>query len=252
MSVRRRGRRKAGFRAVGLCLAAVAAPGLACGLDLGLPEVTKGATELRNVNVVDWDKHDPGSPRHVHEFQVGYGFTDEFALKAILSVEGADGLDAHAAIGAIEATYEAIDVTKGGFGLAWYGLLDIGLDGVAADDLVLGPILKWHSGAWDIVTNTYAVRSLSGGRGGATDFNYVWQIAFAIDPHVKIGMEGDGLLPDVFHLDPQPEAQHRIGPVLMTTFDSGGQVFTLDLGVQFGLSDPCPDTEAKIVLGTIF
>jgi hypothetical protein len=234
------------------CGLVVAMAGPALAIDLGLPEVMKGATELRNVNVAGWDKDDDGSPRHLHEFHVGYGVTEELALKGILAIEGTDGEHLHAVIGAVEGTYEIVDIEKsGGFGLAWYTIVDLAIDDEGSHDVQFGPILKFHTGKWDFVTNTYAVRTF-GDRTPGTEFSYAWLAAYEICPKLRIGVEGDGGMHAVFHLPSIDEQVHRIGPVLFTQFNVGQQVVTMDLGVQFGLTDPATDTEAKLIFGTVF
>ncbi|MDO9383481.1 MAG: transporter [Hyphomicrobiaceae bacterium] len=235
------------------CGLALLMAGPVLAIDLGQPEVTKGVTELRNVNVAAWDKDDDGSPRHLHEYHIGYGVTEELALKGILAVEGADGEHMHAVIGAVEGTYELIDIEKsGGFGLAWYTIVDLAIDDEASHDVLFGPILKFHTGKWDFVTNTYAVRTFGDNRTPGTEFTYAWLAAYEICPKLRIGVEGDGGIDAVFHLPPVHEQEHRIGPVLFTEFNVGKQVVTMDLGVQFGLTDPAADTEAKLIFGTVF
>lgn len=238
---------------IAACGFAVAMAGPALAIDLGQPEVTRGATELRNVNVAGWDKDDGGSPRHLHEFHIGYGVTEELALKGILAVEGADGEHMHAVIGAVEGTYELIDIEKsGGFGLAWYTIVDLAIVDEASHDVLFGPILKFHTGKWDFVTNTYAVRTFGDNRAPGTEFSYAWLAAYEICPKLRIGVEGDGGVDAVFHLPSIDEQVHRIGPTLFTEFNIGRQVLTMDLGLQFGLTDAATDTEAKLIFGTVF
>lgn len=227
-----------------------AAPALA--IDVSQPEVTKGALELRNANVVAWDKHDNAAARHVDDFQIGYGITDDLALKGILAIEGADGEATHAAIASVEATYEIVDVQKNGWGLAWYTLVDMQLDDKATSDTLFGPIFKLNIGKAAFVTNTFAVRSFGENRTPGTDFYYAWLASYEVAHGWKLGVEGDGSVQHLFHVSPMEEQQHRLGPVLFTEFNVGEQVVTLDLGAQFGLTDPCPDTEVKVIFGTVF
>lgn len=221
-------------------------------IDLGQPEVTKGATELRNVNTMSWDRGSDGSGLHLHEFHLGYGFTEALALKGILTLEGGDGQGTDLSIGAVEGTYEIVDIEKTGFGLAWYTIVDLAIADDAGSDVVFGPILKFHTGKVDFVTNTYAVRTFGDSRAPGLDFVYAWQVAYEVDQHFRIGIEGDGGLDHVFHSEPSRDQVHRIGPVVFSEFHIGQQVVTMDVGVQFGLTNPAPDTEAKVIFGTVF
>ena len=56
----------------------------------------------------------------------------------------------------------------------------------------------------------------------------------------------------IFHAEPLRDQVHRIGPVIFTEFHVGERLVTLDIGLQFGLTNPSPDTEAKVILGTVF
>lgn len=221
-------------------------------IDLGQPEVIKGATELRNVNTMAWDRGNGGSGLHLHEFHLGYGVSEELALKAILTLEGGDGQSTDLSLGAIEGTYELIDIEKSGFGLAWYTIVDVAIADDAGNDVVFGPILKFRAGKLDFVSNTYAVQSFGDGRVPALDFVYAWQAAYEIDKHFRVGIEGDGGLYHHFHNELSCDEVHRIGPVIFSEFHVGQHVVTMDLGLQFGLTDPAPDTEAKVIFGTVF
>jgi hypothetical protein len=241
-------------RPIGIPIAAVfaALPGPAVAIDVSHPEVTKGATELRNVNLVTWDRHDDGSPRHTHEFHLGYSVTDTLALKGILTLEGASGEETKATIGAIEGTYELVDIEKHGVGLAWYTLADVAIEDDASSDVLFGPIMKVNFGKVSAVANTYVVRSFGDNRTPGTDFTYAWLLSYHVANGLKLGVEGDGGLDHVFHLTPAQEQEHRIGPAVFAEFDVGGRTVTLDVGLQFGLTSPCTDHEAKIILGTVF
>lgn len=221
-------------------------------LDLGRPEVSKGATELRNVNTIAWERGDGGSQIHLHEFHIGYAFTDSLALKGILTLEGSDANTTSLSLGSVEGTYEFADIETSGFGLAWYTIVDMGIDDAAMSDVVFGPILKLHLGKIDIVTNTYAIRPFGENGTSGIDVTYAWLLTYEVSKHLTLGVEGDGGMSHIFHAEPLRDQVHRIGPVIFTEFHVGERLVTLDIGLQFGLTNPSPDTEAKVILGTVF
>jgi hypothetical protein len=209
--------------------------------------------------------------RQSHDFEVEYGISDRLLFSTTFSTD--EPLDQNYALSAIELElqYEIIQRRGNGLGLAFMGGYGIAYRNEEADELEFGPIVELASGKFLLTTNTFFSSQVGDYR--ETDglgFEYGWRAQYNFARKWAVGAEMFGEIEDLSNAGSFDDQNHSIGPTLFYTPGGGGDddddngmgngdddddnrrvagppemELSLNLGVQFGLTDATSDTALK-------
>ena len=166
----------------------------------------------------------------------------------------------------IELQYELVEREGNGFGLAFIGGYGFATRGGEADELEFGPIMELASGGFLLTTNTFFSSQV--GEHRETDglgFEYGWRAQQKIAKKWAIAAEMFGEIEDLSNAGSFDDQPHSLGPTLLYIpngdDDEGGgngdgddenrvaeapeMEVSLNVGVQFGLTDATSDTAVK-------
>lgn len=204
--------------------------------------------------------------RQSHDFELQYGITERFMISTTLITDeplednyGVSGVE-------LELQYEMIEREGNGIGLAFLGAYGFATRSEEADEIEFGPIMELASGGFLLTTNTFFTSQVGDNR--ETDglgFEYGWRAQQKVAKKWAVGVEMFGEIEDLSHAGSFDEQQHSLGPTLffMSGDDDedengngedneekrvGGPPETeisLNVGVQFGLTDFTSDTAVK-------
>ncbi|HEX4893893.1 MAG TPA: hypothetical protein VFV47_11435 [Hyphomicrobiaceae bacterium] len=244
------------------------APAAAGTFDVKGVEVTKGESELSFDTA--WQRGFPVNSdfvRQSHETSYSYGITTWFKLGAKIGFEQPDGEKLDASYAVVEAQAVLINPSPTRIGVAWFTGFEVGLKQDASESLTFGPLLALSlSKDTTLLLNPLFQKSWDPSTPGV-DFNYAWQVKRTINDNVAIGLEGYGVIPDIGNAPSADFQEHRLGPVLFLSHetgggdrggsmklgskaepDKGGGKVELQVGVLFGFTDATPDTTGRAKL----
>lgn len=204
--------------------------------------------------------------RQSHDLEPQFGMTDRWLLSFTLSADEPLDQDFNVSAVEIENQYELIEREGNGFGLAVTGAYGFATRGGEADEIEFGPIGEFAMGSLLVTTNTYLTALV--GSNADTDglgFDYGWRAEYKIAERWGLGVEMFGEIEDLSHSGSFDDQNHSIGPTLFYNpsdddDDVGGEgdeddedeiagppemEFSLNVGVQFGLTDMTSDTALK-------
>ena len=209
--------------------------------------------------------------RQSHDFEFEYGITERFMFSTTLSADEPLEEDFDLSSVEIELQYELVERKGNGIGLAFTGGYGFATRGGEADEIEFGPILELGSGGFLLTTNTFFSSQVGDQR--ETDglgFEYGWRAQQKIAKKWAIAAEMFGEIEDLSHAGSFDEQQHSIGPTLLYVPNGdddddegeGGDndngngngrkalgppetEISLNIGVQFGLTDFTSDTALK-------
>jgi hypothetical protein len=168
----------------------------------------------------------------------------------------------------LELQYELIERKGNGIGLAFQGSYGFATRGGEADEIEFGPIVELVSGK--LVLTLDPLFTAQVGDNADTDslgFQYGWRAEYDFAKHWGVGVEMFGEIEDHANAGSFDDQNHSIGPALF--YNPGGDddegeekegkqaggdetvagppkmEFSLNIGVQFGLTDVTSDTALK-------
>ncbi len=204
--------------------------------------------------------------RQSHDFEFAYGITERWLFSTTLGTdEPLDG-DYDVSSVEVELQYEIIQREGNGLGLAFTGGYGFATRGGEADEIEFGPIVELASGNLLLTINPFFSAQVGDNR--ETDglgFEYGWRAEYDFAKHWGIGVEMFGEIEDLSNAGSFDDQAHSLGPTLF--YNPGGDddegegengdddekevaeapemEFSLNVGVQFGLTDVTSDTALK-------
>lgn len=202
--------------------------------------------------------------RQSHDFEIEYGLTERLLITGTLSAD--EPLDADFALSAVEfeMQYELIEREGNGLGLAFLGGYGLATRGGEADELEFGPVIELAAGKALLTLNPFFNTQV--GENRQTDglgFEYGWRGEYDFAKHWGVGVEMFGEIEDLAHAGSFDDQTHSIGPTLFykrgdDEEEAGGgngdddkiakapeTELSLNVGVQFGLTDVTSETAVK-------
>jgi hypothetical protein len=205
--------------------------------------------------------------RQSHDFEFQWGVTERFMFSTALSADEPLDEDLNVSGVEIELQYELIQREGNGLGLAFAGGYGFATLGGEADEIEFGPIVELASGNLVLTFNPFFSAQVGDNR--ETDglgFEYGWRAEYDFAKHWGIGVEMFGEIEDLANAGSFDDQPHSIGPTLF--YNPGGDdddegeengngdddekvagppeiEYSLNVGVQFGLTDVTSDTALK-------
>ena len=209
---------------------------------------------------------DQASLRQSHELETQWGATQWLLLSLTFSGDQPLGEDFALSAVELEAQVELIERKGNGFGLAFQGGYGFATRGGEADEIQFGPIVELASGNLLLTLNPLFGAQVGDNR--QTDglgFEYGWRAEYDFAKHWGVGVEMFGEIDDLANAGSFNDQNHSLGPTLFYNpgeddDDDVGQAgddddnkvagpakidFSLNVGVQFGLTDATSDTALK-------
>jgi hypothetical protein len=246
-------------------------------------QVEKGEVELEYRGAVHWGfpgaehaegddddgalgEEEEGPLRQSHDFEVQYGITERFMFSAGFTADQPLDEDFNVSAVEFEAEYELIERKGNGIGLSLDASYGIATRGGEADEIEFGPIVELATGKLLLTINPFFTSQV--GENRQTDglgFQYGWRGEYDFAKHWGVGVEMFGEIEDLANAGSWDDQNHSIGPTLFYNpgeddDDDVGQAgddddkkvagppkmdFSLNVGVQFGLTDVTSDTALK-------
>ena len=206
--------------------------------------------------------------RQSHDIELQWSVTDRWMFSTALSADEPLDDDFDVSSVEVELQYELIEREGNGLGLAFLGAYGFATRSGEADEIEFGPIVELASGKALLTTNTLFTSQVGDNR--ETDglgFEYGWRAQYGFAKKWAVGVEMFGEIEDLSHAGSFNDQQHSIGPTLF--FNSGGDdddddngngngnhnnntlagpakaEFSMNVGVQLGLTDLTSDTALK-------
>jgi hypothetical protein len=204
--------------------------------------------------------------RQSHDFEFEYGLTHRLLFSTTLGADEPLEEDFDLSSVELELLYELVEREGNGFGLAFIGGYGFATRGGEADELEFGPIMELASGGFLLTTNTFFSSQV--GEHRETDglgFEYGWRAQQKFAKKWAIAAEMFGEIEDLSNAGSFDDQPHSLGPTLLYIpngeDDEGGgngddddenrvaaapeMEVSLNVGVQFGLTDATSDTAVK-------
>jgi hypothetical protein len=247
-------------------------------------QVEKGELEFEYRGAVHWgfpgsEKNEAGEEegavgeeeegplRQSHDFEVQYGITERWLFSTTLTAD--QPFDDSFALSSVELglQYEMIERKGNGIGLAFQTEYGFATRGGEADEVGFGPIVELATGKLLLTLNPVFTSQV--GENRDTDglgFEYGWRAEYDFAKHWGVGVEMFGEIEDLANAGSFNDQNHSLGPTLFYNpgeddDDDVGQAgddddknktagpakldFSLNVGVQFGLTDVTSDTALK-------
>jgi hypothetical protein len=208
--------------------------------------------------------------RQSHDFEIQYGITERWMVSVGVSAD--EPLDGDFALSSaeVELQYEIVERKGNGLGLAFQGGYGFATRGGEADEIEFGPIVELASGKALLTLNPIFASQV--GEHRETDslgFEYGWRAQYNFAKKWAVGAEMFGEIEDLSNAGSFNDQNHSIGPTLFympggddddddDNGNGGGDdddnhkvmgppemELSLNLGVQFGLTDMTSDTALK-------
>lgn len=210
--------------------------------------------------------------RQSHDFEFQWGITDRFMFSTTLGTDEPLDEDLDVSGVEIELQYELIQREGNGLGLAIIGAYGFATRSGEADEIEFAPFVELASGNFLLTLNPIFVAQVGDNR--ETDglgFEYGWRAEYDFAKHWGIGAEMFGEIEDLSNAGSFNDQPHSLGPTLFynpgeeeeegegENGDDDDKVaeapemeFSLNVGVQFGLTDVTSDTALKFQGGLAF
>ncbi len=203
--------------------------------------------------------------RQSHDFEFAYGITERWLFSTTLGTdEPLDG-DYDVSSVEVELQYEIIQREGNGLGLAFTGGYGFATRSGEADEIEFGPIVELASGNLLLTFNPFFSSQVGDNR--ETDglgFEYGWRAEYDFAKHWGIGVEMFGEIEDLSNAGSFDDQAHSLGPTLFYNpgeeeeegegengddddgaTEAAEMEFSLNVGVQFGLTDVTSDSALK-------
>ena len=248
-------------------------------------QVEKGEVELEYRGAVHWgfpkaeeaaeeseggalEEEEEGEfRRQSHDFEFQYGVTERFMFSTALSADAPLDQDFDLSSVEIELQYELIERKGDGIGLAPIVAYGFATRSREADEIEFGPFFELASGKFLFTGNPIFTAQV--GEHRETDslgFEYGWRAQYNVAKKWAVGAEMFGEIEDLSHAGSFDDQQHSIGPTLFyvpggaddddddENGNGGDEMkvagppeveFSMNVGVQFALTDFTSDTALK-------
>jgi hypothetical protein len=202
--------------------------------------------------------------RQSHDFEFEYGITERFKFSTTLGADEPLDDDFDLSSVELELQYELVEREGNGLGLAFIGAYGFATRGGEADELEFGPIMELASGGFLLTTNTFFVSQVGEHREtGGLGFEYGWRAQQKISKNWAMAAEMFGEIEDLSHAGSFDDQPHSIGPTLLFVPSDDDETdedkkngqrkalgppereISLNVGVQFGLTEVTSDTAVK-------
>ena len=214
------------------------------------------------------EEEEEGPLRQSHDFELQYGITERWMFSTTLSADEPLDEDFDLSSVELELQYEIVQRQGNGLGLAFQGGYGFATRSGEADEIEFGPIVELASGKFLLTLNPLFGAQVGDNR--ETDglgFEYGWRAQYNFAKHWGAGAEMFGEIEDLSNAGSFDDQNHSIGPTLF--YNPGGNdddddngnggddddkkkvggpaemEFSLNVGVQFGLTDVTSDTALK-------
>ena len=205
--------------------------------------------------------------RQSHDFEAEWGVTNWWLLAITLGTEQPLGEDFNLTSVELETQVELKERKGNGIGLAFQAGYGIATIGGEADEIEFGPIVELASGKALLTLNPLFTSQV--GENRETDslgFEYGWRAQYNFAKKWAVGAEMFGEIEDLSNAGSFNDQQHSLGPTLFympggDDDDNGNgncdddderkvggppeMEISLNLGLQFGLTDLTSDTALK-------
>jgi hypothetical protein len=236
------------------------------GFPRGEQEAAEGEEEGEEGGALDTEEAE-APLRQSHDFELEWGVTNWWLVAVTLGAEQPLGKDFNLASLELETQLELIERKGNGLGLAFQAGYGIATIGGEADEIEFGPIVELASGPLVLTLNPLFTGQV--GDNAETDglgFEYGWRAEYDFARHWGIGVEMFGEIEDLANAGSFDDQTHSIGPTLF--YNPGGDdddeskengngdddkkmsgppemEFSMNVGVQLGLTDVTSDTALK-------
>lgn len=231
----------------------------------GIPKAEKEEAEEGDEGGALDTEVDEGPLRQSHDIEAEWGATEWLLLTVTLT--GDQPLSENFAISAVEleTQVEFIERKGNGLGLAFAAGYGFATRGGEADEIEFGPVVELASGKLLLTLNPFF--SAQVGENRETDglgFDYGWRGEYDFAKHWGVGVEMFGEIEDLSNAGSFDDQNHSIGPTLFYKLgdddDNGNgdddddnkkvggppeMELSLNMGLQFGLTDVTSDTALK-------
>jgi hypothetical protein len=235
-------------------------------------DIEKGAVQLSYRGAVHWGLPAVEEPPLVqsHEFEAQYGLTNWWLFSFTLGTNQPNGEDFSVSSVEFEAQYQLIKRQGDGIALAIQGGYEKAInhgDEQNADEIGFGPIVELAKGPLLLTLNPLFTDQV--GDNAQTEslgFGYGWRAEYDFAKHWGVGVEMFGEIEDLANAGSFNDQNHSIGPTLFwnpgesdagegdekegkkgddedTVAGPPAMEFSLNVGLQFGLTDATSDTE---------
>lgn len=237
------------WRAAGTALWLVGTTAGAAAFDINDPEVELGLRRFEAIHIVQagFPTGSTGNTRHLQTLSYYYGLTSIWQVKGTVFLEQADDeRDYRATLGSLENTFELRNLTKHGFGLAWFTGFTGAIDAAETNSVTFGPILKVATGPLVWTFNPFLDQTFGRNHEHGIAFAYGWQVGKEIKDGVTLSLAGFGRIPDIGDPPPMAEQEHKIGPLLTLEHKlDEKRSLSFEVGAFVGLTDATPDAAGK-------
>jgi hypothetical protein len=242
----------------------------------GFPKGESGeAEEEEGSGALDEEEEAPLKQSHDFEFQ--WGVTDRWLFSTTLSTDQPKGENFETNAVEIEVQRELIEREGNGWGLAFAVGYGIAARGGVADEIEFGPIIEYQTGKLLLTINPFFGGEVGENRETESlSFEYGWRAEYDFAKHWGVGVEMFGEVENLVDTDPFDDQEHSIGPTIFYNpgdddeegeevgdagddeaekKEGGGPAemeFSLNVGVQFGLTEATSDTALKFQGGLAF
>jgi len=214
----------------------------------------------------DTDEEQGEFLRQSHDLEFQYGLTDRFMFSTSITADEPLDQDFNPSAVELEAQYEVIERKGDGIGFALDASYSFATRGGEADEFQFAPYVEWASGPLMLTINPYFGTQIGKNRDtNGLGFEYGWRAEYKVAPRWGLGVEMFGEIDELAHAGPFNAQTHSIGPTLFfdpfggDDEDAGGEgdadeddaagasqaSLSLNVGVQFGLTDATSDTALK-------
>jgi hypothetical protein len=210
--------------------------------------------------------------RQSHDFEFSMGITDRWLVSTTMGTSVPAGFNWQVDSVELETQYEFIERHGNGLGIAFTVGYGWASQAETANEVEFGPIVELAVGKFLLTTNTFFSRQM--GEFAETDglgFEYGWRAEYDIAKHWGVGVEMFGEIEDLSNAGSFDDQEHSLGPTLFwkpggddddeavgdvgeSDGDDNGKgntpepaktEFSMNVGVQFGLTDVTSDSALK-------
>jgi hypothetical protein len=207
--------------------------------------------------------------RQSHDLETQWSVTDRWMVSATFTADQPLGENFETSAVEFEVQYELIEPQGKGLDVALHASYGLATRGGNADEIEFGPIIDYEVGKLALTLNPFLTAQV--GENKQTDglgFQYGWRAEYEVAQNWGLGVEMFGEIEDLTSTGPFESQNHSIGPTLFYNpgkedenvggegddddaekkKEGGGPAdmeFSLNVGVQFGLTDATSDTALK-------
>jgi hypothetical protein len=236
--------------------------------------IEKGEVELEYRGAYHWGlplvEEDEEVPlRQSHDFEMQMGITDWWMISTTLGTTVPAGFNWQVDSVELETQFQLIKRHGNGIALSFATGYGWATQADTANEVEFGPIMEFAAGKFLLTTNTFFSRQM--GEFAETDglgFEYGWRGEYDFAKHWGLGVEMFGEIEDLSNPGSFNDQNHSIGPTLFWQPGGGSEEagdvgegdddnakgnapepasteFSMNVGVQFGLTDATSDTALK-------